>query len=377
MSLTFLIILALTAAITFLVVMAAVSLVIHKNAVARRQRIQRRLTEEYAVALTEMLMTELPSLPATAPSSARFRQYESLLEPIKKQLQSLSRRRRRIHRTALLEVMLDYAQDLTGEAADRVVYAAYSLDYVQELIAELKSRQWYSRAQAARDLGVIGAKRAIGGLTAALEDDHPDVRFQAIQALIVLVGADALRTIFRVGGRLSTWNMMGLSVIVLRFKEDVVPHLIEGLYAADQSFVLFCIEMLAEIGFVSAVEPLRRIATDYPNVVVRAKAIEALGRLGDERAEPLLLKNASNPYPVMRLRALQALRKVGSPAALPVLEERLREGPLEEKIAAARAMARTGREGWTVLERMRKEEGKLAAAAAVQVLEELSIGGSA
>ena len=170
---------------------------------------------------------------------------------------------------------------------------------------------------------------------------------------------------------------MGLSVIVLRFKEDVVPHLIEGLYAADQSFVLFCIEMLAEIGFVSAVEPLRRIATDYPNVVVRAKAIEALGRLGDERAEPLLLKNASNPYPVMRLRALQALRKVGSPAALPVLEERLREGPLEEKIAAARAMARTGLEGWTVLERMRKEEGTLAAAAAVQVLEELSIGGSA
>jgi len=45
---------------------------------------------------------------------------------------------------------------------------------------------------------------------------------------------------------------------------------------------LFSIEMLAEIGFVEAVEPLLAMARGYPNIVIRSKAIEALGRLGDE-----------------------------------------------------------------------------------------------
>ncbi len=338
MSVTFLIILVLTAAITFLVVSASLILVVHKNTSRRRIRSLKGLQEQYSAIVTKFLMMELEAPSSSEPRSAQFKRYDKLLMPLRKRHNRMTRARRERHRLALKEVLIDFSKDLSGETAERLIYIGYSFGFVEEFIRLLGNSRWWVRAHAARDLGFLGAKRAIAPLTAALEDPHAEVRFQAIQALIVLVGVDALRTVFRVGRNLSTWNMMALSVIVLRFKEDAVPYLLEGLEAKDQSIVVFCIEMLAQIGFVSAVEPLRSLAKEYPNIIVRTKAVEALGRLGDSRAVSLLIDNIVNSYPEMRLSALVALRRVGATEAIPALLKRVQDGPLAEKIAAGKAM---------------------------------------
>ncbi|GBC97458.1 hypothetical protein HRbin16_03281 [bacterium HR16] len=61
---------------------------------------------------------------------------------------------------------------------------------------------------------------------------------------------------------------------------------------------------------------------------VQMAAIDALGDLGDVRAEPALLKLLSeHPNDNIRYRAAEALIKVGTSAAIPVLEGRLQAEP--------------------------------------------------
>jgi len=369
MSLTFLIILVLTAAITFFVVCASLILVVHKNSSARRLHAMKDLKDQYADFVTRFLMVDLPAGQRES-QGAMLKQYEKILGPVKRQMAGMSRSRRERHMLALKDTLLDYSKDLFGEAAERLVFLGYSFGFVDELIKQLESPRWWVRAHAARDLGFFGAKRAIAPLTAAVEDTNAEVRFEAIQALIVLVGVDALRTVFRVGRNLSTWNMMALSVIVLRFREDAIPYLLEGLEAKDQSIVVFCVEMLAEIGFVSAVEPLRSLAKEYPNIIVRTKAVEALGRLGDSRAVPLLIENTANSFPEMRMSAINALRRVGAAEAIPALLERIGEGSLEEKVAAGRSLLASGPSGRAEVERLARQSEGLLARVAAQVLEE-------
>jgi HEAT repeat protein len=250
------------------------------------------------------------------------------------------------------------------------VFLAYELGFVDELIGKLRHGHWWVRAEAAMHLGVLRARGATAALASALEDPHAGVRLQALRALLNIVGVEAFGAIFRSMRNLSAWEMMELSVSVKKHGPAAVPYLLEGLAARDVSIVELCIELLAEVGFVDSVQQLRVMATGYPNIHIRAKAVEALGRLGDARSESLLTEYASHPHQLLRLRALEAIQAVGVSAALPAVRKRLLDGPFEEKIAAARAMASAGDEGVTQLRSAAKGPVGIVRAVALQVLEE-------
>jgi HEAT repeat protein len=211
---------------------------------------------------------------------------------------------------------------------------------------------------------------ATASLAAALEDPHTGVRLQALRALIHVVGVEAFGSIFRSMRNLSHWEMMELSVSVKEHGPAAVPFLLEGLAARDMSIVELCIELLAEVGFVDSVQQLRSMAASYPNTTIRAKAVEALGRLGDARSEALLTEYVSHPNAAIRLRSLGALRAIGSMAAIPAIRQRLHDGPFEEKIAAARAMAAAGEGGLSELRSIAEGPEGLTRDVVLQVLEE-------
>jgi len=366
------IILSVTVALTFVVVLTSIGLVIHKSVNARTMRRRQRLYTQYSDRFAEILLADLPPLGPNARTSAIFKQYESLIEPIKARLEALNPKTAAIHRETVRQVLIDFARDLSGEAVDRLVYCFYSMDFVTEQINLLSHRSWWVRAQAATDLGLLRTRRALAALTAALEDPHPDVRDQARQAIATLAGVESLRTIFRLTKRMSNWTALELSIAVMQYRDEAIPYLVEALKLSDQSVVLFSIEMLAEIGFVSAVEPLLELANSYPNVTVRGKAIEALGRLGDERAEQLLVSMAENPNPVLRMKAIEALARIGVPMALPFLLKRLEHAGLHEQIVSARAVARTGVAGILALRTLAQEATGRQRSVALQILEEVS-----
>ena len=373
MRLEYFILFTLALAALFFFVAASIALVIRKAIGVKRQRGAKRLYGLYSAQLAELLLADLPAPPANTKSTSAQQQYEALLSPMKNRLARLALGRKALHREAVRSVLIDLALDVVGETADRLTYFFSSLGFVQEELILLRSKKWWIRAQAARHLRLLRARRGIPLLTIALEDKNPDVRYEAIQALVQLQGVESLRAILRVTRRLSRWRAIELSIIVMQFKSAAVPYLVEALKSSDQSIVLFSIEMLAAIGFVSAVEPLRALLKEYPSSVVQAKAAEALGRLGDERAEEVLLRMVGSAHPHLRFKVVEALGRIGSPAAVPVLVEHFLKGQLAEKIITARAIAELGEAGANTIRSLAAHQDELTRAVALQVAEEYSL----
>jgi len=371
--LQFLILIVLAVAAAIFSALTAVVVVIRKTIDKSRARTQVRLYQIYAARCSGLLLTDLPPLPAGSKPSSLFLQFESLIEPTKRSLAGMVATRRRVHRKALQQVLIDFAQDISGDSSRRLVYFFYTLGFVDEELHLIRSRRWWIRAHAARTLGLLGAKKAIAALTALLEDSHPDVRHQAMQSLVKLVGPDALRTILRISRNLSRWTTIELSVVVSSFKGTAVPYLIEALRSRDQSVVLFATEMLAEIGLVTAVEPIMHLIRTTIDTTIQAQALKTLGRLGDERARNLVVELLKSKVQPVRLSAIEALGKISGSEAVEMLKPWLVSRLKEEKLVAARALATTGVEGIAVLRASGAEIDEATAAIANQVLEEFGM----
>jgi HEAT repeat protein len=371
--LQFLILVVLAVTATIFSIVTSIAMVVRKALELGRSRSHARLYEVYSGKFAELLLIELPSLESQSRASDAFRQYETLLAPVKQRLERMSPSRRRFQRSVLRAVLIDMTQDLTGESAGRLVYFFYSLGFVEEEIQLLLSSKWWIRAQAARNAGLMRARKSITALTAALEDPHPDVRHQAMQALIILVGVGAISTILRLSKNISHWTAIELSVIVAGFKEEAVPHLIGALESRDQSVVLFAVEMLAEVGFVTAVDPLMNLIRTSGDVRIQADAAGALGRLGDVRAKILLTELLAHRWAPVRLKALEALGKTGGPDIVKLLAPYLESETWEEKLTAARALATSGVQGLKVLQDFEKKHEDETSDLIRQVLEEFGM----
>lgn len=373
MQLQFLILIVLAVTATIFSIVASVAMVVRKALELGRSRAYERLYRFYSTQVAEVLLIEIARDENDRRPSAVFRQYEALIEPTKQRLEGMNSSRRRFHRRVLRAVLINMTQDLTGESAERLVYFFYTMQFVEEELKLLQSRKWWVRAQAARNAGLMRARKSITGLTAALEDSHPDVRHQAMGALIKLVGVSAISTILRLSRNISGWTAVELSVIVGGFKEEAVPHLIGALDSRDQSVVLFSIDMLAEIGFVTAVDPLLNIIRTSSDLMIQARAAKALGRLGDARSKQLLIELLSHRSAAIRLSAIEALGKTGGQDTVGVLAPYLVKEDWEERLVAARALATTGLKGIKVLQDFEKRSEGEAADLARQVLEEFGL----
>ena len=116
----FLIVLAVAAAVFS--VLTAIVVVIRKTIDRNRAKTQARLYQIYAARWSELPVTDLPPLPADSKPSSLFQQYESLIEPTKRSLGSMVATRRRAHREALQQVLVDFAQDISDDSSRRLVY---------------------------------------------------------------------------------------------------------------------------------------------------------------------------------------------------------------------------------------------------------------
>jgi len=210
------------------------------------------------------------------------------------------------------------------------------------------------RVQAAKALGLIGDPGSISSLSIALlEDKDRNVRAEAVQALgktgdskVTNVIAKALmedndKTVRKQAAQALkqlSWQPQSvkekvLYYLALKKKKDILkmgkealPVLIGALDSPDWNIREDSVEILGELGYAEAVEPLcRRLAEDKA-FKVRSKAINALGAIGDPKAIPSLsIALLEDKNSTIRTDAARMLGKIGDPKAVDVLGKALME----------------------------------------------------
>src|SRR2546427_647517 len=153
-------------------------------------------------------------------------------------------------------------------------------DRVLEEIAALKDEDWALREEAATLLGEVRDPRAVGPLVEALHDEDRAVREAATTALRQ-VGPPAAPA--RIGA-LQEPNCEALGKIGA--EEAVVPLCEVMLHDRDMAVRQDAAKALGSIGHPAAFEALEKAVTDLS---VRPYAVDALGKLKDPRAVPILI----------------------------------------------------------------------------------------
>lgn len=168
---------------------------------------------------------------------------------------------------------------------------------IDALIAALQDSNPEARARAATALGRINNPRAIAHLIARLND--PD-------SLVAGYASDALVTM----------------------QESTVEPLIEALRHSSPRLAAMAAHTLGEINDPLAIDPLLTLL-DSPHAEVQIRAIEALGKIGNNRAF-IALEAKLNVPGAPRTYILLALASLGHPRAVRPCINALIEAALQE-----------------------------------------------
>ncbi|MFC1660571.1 HEAT repeat domain-containing protein [Gemmatimonadota bacterium] len=205
---------------------------------------------------------------------------------------ALGETRDRFQRRSLLEAM--------------VVLGPECMEVVEEM---LEDSRWFVVRNGIAILGEIGSEETVPKLTQPLAHEEARVRREAALALGKLGGGDA-------------------GMLLTRVLDDPEP----GVRA------MAC-RALGTLGTASAVLRLMRLAEEDPDRDVQIDSLQALGRIGDETAVPLLEKKAvgrffSRPQREIRVAAYRALASMGTPYCLGIVRKAAQDTDREVRAMA-------------------------------------------
>ena len=178
-------------------------------------------------------------------------------------------------------------QDLAvQEAAASILSSIADVRVIDPLISALVSEDWVVRMHSSKAIGRLASPQAVSTLVLLLQDKVPAVRDEAMVAL-------------------------------KNIGEQAVIPLEIALKDKDWRTRLTATEALGVLGSKTAVQPLIEIVQSDPDTAVRQDAIRALGCIGDSSATEQLLRVLNEPR--LQVQAIEALGKIGDRRTVPTL----------------------------------------------------------
>lgn len=252
-------------------------------------------------------------------------------------------------RIRFINFLLRFARRLVGP--ERRVVDDLAAPYLDLLLPQLKLRQAERRARAVQTLSTLGQRRYAGQLVASLDDASPLVAMVAARALARRESPDFATPILERMHRFVHWRASFLSSMLAAIGPAVAPALRRAYQdpafdprvravaadalrelndyasadlaaeilesATDRDLVANSLGILAHMGGSRHLDAIRR-HLKAPEPIVRARAVAALGHVGDVADHPTLTAALEDPSPWVALRAAEALRDA---RALPTVGE--------------------------------------------------------
>lgn len=325
--------------------------------------------------ITGVILTD-GAVDGTGPDADWHATVRPEMEIIGKMLVGGSPLRREWNRRAAWKVLRQLTSDLSGEALGRTCTVCHDLGFFDAAMKLLKDRRWWKRTQGCRMLASMKDRKAMYPLVQLLEDRNADVRVEAAQALISIVGgAEAIGPILSRVKSVSRWLKITLSEAVQESGSSVVPHLLAALDSPYPPVREFCIQMLGELKDPEAVEALLP-RLDSLAGSERAAAITTLASIGDSRAFTVILEASKDDNPLIRRAGIHGLGIFGSPEAIDPLSRFVRAGGVDERILAAEALGGLGPEGAARLHLIGKDEDESTRVIALHVLDLMQDSGA-
>lgn len=255
----------------------------------------------------------------------------------------------RRHRAVAVDLVLATLRVVRGAQNERARAIAAKLDLTARWRADLRSRLWWRRSEAALALGLLRDPESAALLTLLLDDDHEQVRAAAIDALGRIGDPAAIRPLLARMSDPTRHERTRLVQALRALGDDATRALVEhGQQHPQHRSVVATV--LSFVGGAGARDALLHWST-VPDAETRAAVWAALATIGlDDRAFYHALKALNADEGVVRAAAARALSRTGRADAISQLANRL-DDEWEVAAQSARALGRLGPAGLEALRR--------------------------
>ncbi|HTX67505.1 MAG TPA: HEAT repeat domain-containing protein [Opitutaceae bacterium] len=214
-------------------------------------------------------------------------------------------------------------------------------DPVHVAVKHLKDPSPSVRQQALEQLRPLHSKRAIEPVIACLQDPDPDVRAAAVATVTEWKEPQAVEPLGRcLQDPAPAVRLAAAQALPVFHDPRAIPPLIQALEADDAELRAAAATALGQIGDVRAIEPLLAAVTSKAPETAAA-ALAALGALHDPRALPAIIGALAAKDDSVGAQAVDAIARFGAPAVEPLLAS-LHDPKARVRARAAEALGRIG-----------------------------------
>lgn len=225
-----------------------------------------------------------------------------------------------------------------------------ALGAVQRSRKQLRSRYWWRRAHAARQLGLMGDPTVSRSLSLLLRDARTEVRLAAARALVELGTDHWIDELLEALDQPDVYSNLRIADVILGAGPAAVPALTRFVAAGpDPRGAAVALNMLGDLRAPEAA-PVVTATLSSPSKEVRAAACKALGRLESPGAVGQLCRALEDPAWEVRNQAVRALGSIADAEAIPAVVPLLREEHVWSVYRAAEALTLMGEAGVVALE---------------------------
>jgi hypothetical protein len=213
---------------------------------------------------------------------------------------------------------------------------------------KLSSWRWFKKAEGIEELSEMGIESVAKRLLKYVNSSNMTLRMQAQSGYLQLSKDDPFVFLDYTNQKLLAWHQINLMDVLNRRKDIELPLFSKWFSSPNDSIVIFCIRLMVRFHQMESVKELLKLIK-HPNEQVRKEMITAIGELTLVDSERHLTIHFLNETPACRLEIIKSVGKIASGEELDFLNRLVFSPDFEIRFEAAKAIARHGEQGETVL----------------------------
>ena len=279
---------------------------------------------------------------------------------------------KRGERLLVEQVFFELGRVVKGSVHDRAREAFEQLGFVDFYLSNIGSRRWWTRAEAAEKLGLMGSEKATAALIEHMSDPVPEVRVRAARALGNIRTSEALRPLVLALKDSGRWSAIRVAGILIGAGDESVEILLSEFEKFPQHARISAIDIFGRIRSLKAIALLRDLLR-HKDADTRARAAFALGLIGDPTSSPHLATALADAAWFVRAMAAKALGRLKEDGSIPALCSALADPQWWVRANAAEALKNKGTRGMGALLSMLDSKDAYAAQQAVAMLQDSGV----
>ncbi|PQJ11080.1 hypothetical protein CJD36_014015 [Flavipsychrobacter stenotrophus] len=244
-------------------------------------------------------------------------------------------------RQAIIDILIQYRRNFRGEVGELLRKLYLDMGLMKEADEKLKNIHWEVQIKALTELTRMDISISDVTILPLTNSQKPELRAAARNAYVQLSKNEPFKFFDIATEPILPWDQLELFKIITTTKDIPIPNFSRWVsYSENKSIVSFCLKLIAHYDQQPAIPAVMGILNNKDHYF-RADAINCLGKLSAEHAEPKMLEIYNTQPLNCQLEILKALGRIASGKHLEFLKtEFLYSYNFDIRMHAARSLIR-------------------------------------